>query len=76
MLIIREKTEKEALEEVQRRRSTPEGTGLIYKIVKSRFGTGFDIVAMDPDLYVDMLTGELPTIPQLRGHSLMGEVGS
>ena len=71
MLIIRGKTEREALEEVRRRRNTPEGAGLIYKIVESRFGTGFDIVAMDPELYVDMLTGELPTIPELRGHSLM-----
>ncbi len=71
MQIIRGKTEREALEEIQRRRSTPEGIGLIYKIVKSRFGTGFDIVAMDPELYLDMLTGELPTIPELRGHSLM-----
>ena len=76
MQIIRGKTEMEALEEVQRLRSTPEGAGLIYKIVKSRFGTGFDIVALDPELYVDMLTGELATIPQLRGHSLIGEVGS
>ena len=74
MLIIREKTEREALEEVQRRRNTPEGAGLIYKIVESRFGTGFDIVAMDPDMYVGMLTGELPTIPQLRGNSLMGRM--
>ncbi|MYA23277.1 MAG: hypothetical protein F4X75_17490 [Gemmatimonadetes bacterium] len=76
MQIIRGKTEREALEEVQRRRNTPEGAGLIYKIIKSRFGNGFDIVAMDPELYLDMLTGELPTIPQLRGHSLMGEVDS
>lgn len=74
MLIIRGKTEREALEEVQRRRNTPEGAGLIYKIVESRFGTGFDIVAMDPDMYVGMLTGELPTIPQLRGNSLMGRM--
>ena len=74
MLIIRGKTEREALEEVQRRRNTPEGAGLIYKIVESRFGTGFDIVAMDPDLYMGMLTGELPTIPQLRGSSLMGRM--
>ena len=76
MLIIRGKTEREALLEVQRRKSTPEGAGLIYKIVKSRFGTEFDIVAMEPELYLDMLTGELPTIPELRGNSLMGEVGS
>lgn len=74
MLIIRGKTEREALEEVQRRRNTPEGAGLIYKIVESRLGTGFDVVAMDPELYVDMLTGELPTIPQLRGSSLMGRM--
>ena len=73
MQIIRGKTEQEALEEVHRRSSTPEGAGLIYKIVKSSFGTGFDIVAMDPELYLDMLTGELPPIPQLKGHSLMGE---
>lgn len=76
MLIIRVKTEEEALEEVQRRRNTPEGAGLIYKIVESRFGTGFDIVAMDPDMYLGMLTGELPTIPQLRGNSLMGGLAS
>lgn len=74
MQIIRGKTEMEALEEVQRRRNTPEGAGLIYKIVKSRLGTGFDIVVMDPELYLDMLTGELPTIPQLRGISPMGGV--
>ena len=74
MLIIRVKTEMEALEEVQRRRSTPEGAGMVYKIVKSRYDTGFDIVAMDPELYLDMLTGELPTIPQLRGSSLIGGV--
>ena len=34
MQIIRVKTKKEALREVQRRRSTPEGAGLIYKIVE------------------------------------------
>lgn len=76
MQIIRVKTKKEALQEVQRRRNTPEGAGLIYKIVGSRFGTGFRIVAMDPELYVDMLTGELPTIPQLRGHSRLSRMGS
>ena len=76
MQIIRVKTKREALREVQQRRSTPEGAGLIYKIVKSRFGNGFKVVAMDPELYVDMLTGELPTIPQLRGRSPMGRVGT
>ena len=76
MQIIRVKTKKEARREVQRRRNTPEGAGLIYKIVESRFGNGFKIVAMDPELYVDMLTGELPTIPQLRGRSPMGKVGT
>ena len=76
MQIIRVKTKREALREVQRRRSTPEGAGLIYKIVESRFSKGFKIVAMDPELYVDMLTGELPTIPQLRGRSPMGKVGT
>ena len=74
MLIIRGKTEREALEEVQRRRNTPEGAGLIYKIVKSRYDAGFDIVIMDPDLYVDMLT----ILPQLSkgGRLLMDEVSS
>ena len=76
MQIIRVKTEREALEEVQRRRNTPEGAGLIYKIVKSRLGNGFDIVAMDPDLYVGMLTGDIPPIPQLRGSLLMGGLAS
>lgn len=68
MQIIRVKTKKEALCEVQRRRNTPEGAGLIYKIVESRFGNGFKIVAMDPELYVDMLTIH----PRYRGRPLMG----
>ena len=68
MQIIRVKTKKEARREVQRRRNTPEGAGLIYKIVESRFGNGFKIVAMDPELYVDMLTIH----PRYRGRLLMG----
>ena len=72
MQIIRVKTKKEALREVQRRRSTPEGAGLIYKIVKSRYGTGFKIMAMDPELYVDMLM----ILPQFRNRSRMERVSS
>ena len=74
MQIIRVKTEREALKEVRRRRSTPEGAGLIYKIVKSRYSTGFKIMVMDPELYVDMLTVH----PQFSkgGRLLMDEVGS
>ena len=72
MQIIRVKTKKEALREVQRRKSTPEGAGLIYKIVKSRYGTGFKIMAMDPELYVDMLM----ILPQFRNRSRMERVSS
>ena len=72
MQIIRVKTKKEARREVQRRRNTPEGAGLIYKIVESRFGNGFKIVAMDPELYVDLLTVH----PRYRGRPLMGRGSS
>ena len=72
MQIIRVKTKKEALREVQRRKSTPEGAGLIYKIVKSRYGTGFKIMAMDPELYVDMLM----ILPQFKNRSRMERVSS
>ena len=68
MQIIRVKTKKEALREVRRRRSTPEGARLIHKIIKSRYGTGFKIMSMDPELYVDMLTIH----PRYRGRPLMG----
>ncbi len=72
MQIIRVKTKKEALREVQRRKSTPEGAGLIYKIVKSRYGTGFKIMAMDPELYVDMLM----ILPQFKNRLRMERVSS
>ena len=72
MQIIRVKTKKEALREVRRRRNTPEGARLIHKIIKSRYGTGFKIMSMDPELYVDMLT----VLPQFMDRSRMERVSS
>lgn len=56
----------EAYHEAQRRKASPEGAGLIHKIVKSRYIEGYDIVVIEPWLFADMLMGDMPVIPQLR----------
>lgn len=60
------KTFPEAYQEAQRRKASPEGAGLIHKIVKSRYIEGYDIVVIEPWLFADMLTGDMPVIPQLK----------
>ena len=60
------KTFPEAYQEAQRRKATPEGDGLIHKVVKARYIEGYDIVVIEPWLFVDMLIGNIPAIPQLK----------
>ena len=60
------KTFPEAYQEAQRRKASPEGAGLIHKVVNARFREGYDIVAIEPWWMADMMTGRLPAIPQLK----------
>ena len=60
------KTFPEAYQEAQRRKATPEGAGLIHKVVKARYIEGYDIVVIEPWMLTDMLIGKMPTIPQLK----------
>lgn len=68
MYIIRTdaKTFPEAYQEAQRRKASPEGAGLVHKVVNSRYGDGYDIVAIDPLLLTDMLMGRMPALPHLK----------
>lgn len=68
MYIIRTdaKTFPEAYQEAQRRKASPEGAGLVHKVVNSRYGDGFDIVAIEPWMLTDMLMGRMPTLPHLK----------
>ena len=72
---IEAKTFPEAYREAQQRKATPEGTGLIHKVVKARYRDGYDIVAIEPSLFADMVTGKMPAIPQLREYSKPGGFG-
>ncbi len=45
-------SEKEALEEVRRRRSAADGVDLIHRVVESPYG-GYRVHSMSPDLAVD-----------------------
>lgn len=60
------KTFPEAYQEAQRRKASPEGAGLIHKVVNARYRDGYDIVAIEPWWMADMMTGRLPAIPQLK----------
>ena len=60
------KTFPEAYQEAQRRKASPEGAGLIHKVVKARYIEGYDIVAIEPWMLADMMTGKMPAIPQLK----------
>lgn len=57
------KTYGDAVQEVQRLKKAT-GANMIYKIVKSGY-SGFRIIALEPELYADMLTGKLPCPPDL-----------
>lgn len=65
MELIRAERYEDALDIVRQRRTHPAGAELAYKIVESPYG-GFSVVAIEPDLLADMLTGEIPAIPELR----------
>lgn len=60
-------TYEDARREVQRLKDNSEGPTKIYKIVKSAY-EGYDIVAVESDLYADMVSTHwvdgLPTIRQ------------
>lgn len=60
------KTFPEAYQEAQRRKVTPEGAGLVHKVVKARYIEGYDIVVIEPWMLADMMTGKMPVIPQLK----------
>ena len=60
------KTFPEAYQESLRRKASPEGAGLIHKVVKARYVEGYDIVVIEPWMLTDMLSGKMPTIPQLK----------
>ena len=60
------KTFPEAYQEAQRLKATPVGAGLIHKVVKARYIEGYDIVVIEPWMLADMITGKMPTIPQLK----------
>ncbi len=68
MYIIRTdaKTFPEAYQEAQRRKASPEGAGLVHKVVNSRYGDGYDIVAIDPHMLTDMLMGRTAVLPHLK----------
>ena len=68
MYIIRTdaKTFPEAYQEAQRRKASPEGAGLVHKVVNSRYGDGFDIVAIEPRMLTDMLMGRMAVLPHLK----------
>lgn len=75
MEVIHAKTYEEAWREVCRRRKSASGPAPLYRIVKSPYA-GFDIVAVDPELYADALAGELidglPTLPRFGKGILRG----
>ena len=56
---------REACHEVQRRRDEPDGEQMINKIIPSPYG-GCDVVTFDPELYADMMAGEIAVLPSLR----------
>ena len=60
------KTFLEAYQEAQRLKATPEGAGLVHKVVKARYIEGYDIVVIEPWLLADMIIGKIPAIPQLK----------
>ena len=60
------KTFPEAYQEARRRRASPEGAGLVHKVVKARYIEGYDILVIETWMLADMITGKMPTIPQLK----------
>ena len=68
MEVIHAKTYEEAWREICRRKESASGPTPLYRIVNSPYA-GFDVVAIDRELYADALADELidglPTLPRL-----------
>lgn len=69
MELMHAETYEEAWREIQRLKGSPgdrvDGIVPVYKIVRSPY-EGFNIVAVDPDMYADMLsTGFVDGLPTL-----------
>ena len=60
------KTFPEAYQEAQRLKATPEGAGMIHKVVNARYVDGYDIVVIEPQIFAKMVVGRIPAIPQLK----------
>ena len=60
------KTFPEAYQEAQRLKATPEGAGLIHKVVNARYVEGYDIVVIEPQIFAKMVVGRIPAIPHLK----------
>lgn len=60
------KTFPEAHQEAQQRKASPEGAGLVHKVVNSRYGDGYDIVVIEPWLLTEMMMGTMPVLPHLK----------
>ena len=73
MELIHADTYEDAQRELQRRKASSGGATLMYKIVRSRY-KGFDVVAIEPELYTDMLEGEL--VDGLPSSPLLGNLRS
>ena len=73
MELIHADTYEDAQREIQRCQARAGGTTLMYKIVRSRY-KGFNVVAIAPELYTDMLEGEL--VDGLPSSPLLGNLRS
>lgn len=77
MELIHAGTYEKARQEVRRLKEGAEGAATVYKIVKSPY-SGFDVIAIESDLYADMLPSQLvdglPPFPGF-GRPLRGDVG-
>ncbi|MHC8508451.1 MAG: hypothetical protein ACYYKD_03475 [Rhodospirillales bacterium] len=64
--IVQAETYDEAFKLAEAGRAAPGGAQLCHKIVKGLYG-GYSVITIEPMLLADMLTGEMPMLPQLKG---------
>lgn len=64
--IVQAETHDEAFKLAQARRAAPGGAQLCHKVVKGLYG-GYSVITIEPMMLVDMLTGKMPMLPQLKG---------
>ena len=76
MEFIHAETYEDACREISRLKERAGDTIPVYRIVKSRYH-GFDVIAIDPELYVDMMSAHwvdgLPTAEVFRERILIDE---